>query len=127
MANYRKLFGLPANLPAVIVDGADPGTDGDGAGIEADLDVEVSGATAPYANIYLYTSYDTLVSVGLLNAAARVVEDNKADVISVSYGICEPSLGLAGNLFFSQLWSQAAAQGQSVFVSAGDSGAARLR
>ena len=124
VANYRKLFGLPANLPAVIVDGADPGTDGDGAGIEADLDVEVSGATAPYANIYLYTSYDTLVSVGLLNAAARVVEDNKADVISVSYGICEPSLGLAGNLFFSQLWSQAAAQGQSVFVSAGDSGAA---
>ena len=124
VANYRKLFGLPANLPAVIVDGSDPGTDGDGAGIEADLDVEVSGATAPNANIYLYTSYDTLVSVGLLNAAARVVEDNKADVISVSYGICEPSLGLAGNLFFSQLWSQAAAQGQSVFVSAGDSGAA---
>ena len=124
VANYRKLFGLPANLPAVIVDGSDPGTDGDGAGIEADLDVEVSGATAPNATIYLYTSYDTLVSVGLLNAAARVVEDNKADVISVSYGICEPSLGLAGNLFFSQLWSQAAAQGQSVFVSAGDSGAA---
>ena len=124
VANYRKLFGLPANLPAVIVDGADPGTNGDGAGIEADLDVEVSGSTAPNANIYLYTSYDTLVSVGLFNAAERVVEDNKADVISVSYGICEPALGLAGNLFFSQLWSQAAAQGQSVFVSAGDSGAA---
>ena len=124
VANYRKLFGLPANLPAVIVDGSDPGTNGDDAGIEADLDVEVSGATAPNANIYLYTSYDTLVSVGLLNAAERVVEDNKADVISVSYGICEPALGLAGNLFFSQLWSQAAAQGQSVFVSAGDSGAA---
>lgn len=124
VANYRKLFGLPANLPAVIVDGSDPGTNGDDAGIEADLDVEVSGSTAPNANIYLYTSYDTLASVGLLNAAVRVVEDNKADVISVSYGICEPALGLAGNLFFSQLWSQATAQGQSVFVSAGDSGAA---
>jgi hypothetical protein len=124
VANYRKLFGLPGNLPTVIVDGADPGTDGDGAGVEADLDVEVSGAAAPDATIYLYTGYDTLVSMGLLNAAARVVEDNTADVISVSYGICEPTLGLAGNLFFSQLWSQAAAQGQSVFVSSGDSGAA---
>ena len=92
--------------------------------LQADLDVEVSGSVAPYANIYLYTGYDTLVSIGLLNAAARVVEDNNADVISVSYGICEPSLGLAGNLFFSQLWSQATAQGQSVFVSTGDSGAA---
>ena len=124
VANYRKLFGLPANLPAVIVDGADPGTDGDGAGIEADLDVEVAGSTAPYANVYLYTSQDTLTSIGLLNAAARAVEDNNADVISVSYGICEQALGLAGNLFFSQLWSQAAAQGQSVFVSSGDSGSA---
>ncbi len=107
VANYRTLFGLPSNLPVEIVDGMDPGTDGDGAGVEADLDVEVSGSVAPRANIYLYTGYDTSASYGLFSAATRVVEDNTADVISVSYGICEPTLGLAGNLLFSQLWSQA--------------------
>jgi hypothetical protein len=124
VANYRSLFGLPANLPTEIVDGADPGSNGGGAGLEADLDVEVSGATAPNANIYLYTSYETYVSYGLFEAAVRAVDDNVADVITMSYGICEPTLGLSGNLLFSQLWSQAAAQGQSVFVSSGDSGGA---
>lgn len=124
VANYRALFGLPDNLPTEIVDGADPGSDGDGAGLEADLDVEVSGATAPNANVYLYTSYETYVGLGLFTAAVRAVDDNVADVLTMSYGICEPSLGLAGNLLFSQLWSQASAQGQSVFVSSGDSGGA---
>lgn len=123
VANYRALFGLPSNLPVEIVDGMDPGTDGDGAGVEADLDVEVAGSVAPKASIYLYTGYDTNASYGLFSAATRAVEDNTADVINVSYGICEPTLGLAGNLLFSQLWSQASAQGQSVFVSSGDSGA----
>lgn len=124
VANYRKLFGLPGNLPTEIVDGFDPGSNGDGAGIEAQLDVEVTGSTAPGANIYLYTGYDTNVTVGFFTAAIRAVDDNAADVISVSYGICEPTLGLAGNLLFSQLWAQASAQGQSVFVSSGDSGSA---
>jgi trimeric autotransporter adhesin len=124
IANYHTLFNLPSNLPTEIIDGTDPGDNGDGAGTEADLDVEVSGSTAPNANIYLYTSSDTTVSSGLFEASVRVVDDNIADVISVSYGICEATLGLSGNLLYSQLWSQAAAQGQSVFVSAGDSGGA---
>jgi subtilase family serine protease len=45
-------------------------------------------------------------------------------VVSVSFGSCEAALGGAGNLFWSALWQQAAAQGMSVVVSAGDSGAA---
>ncbi|ADW71005.1 protease pro-enzyme activation domain-containing protein [Granulicella tundricola] len=125
VANYRKLFGLSTtNLPTEIVDGFDPGINGDGAGIEANLDVDVAGSTAPNASLYVYTGYDTLVSLGLFNAAIRAVDDNRADVIGMSYGICEPTLGLAGNLLFNQLWAQAAAQGQTVIVSSGDSGGA---
>jgi trimeric autotransporter adhesin len=122
VANYRKLFGLPGNLPVEIVDGQDPGTQYPNAG-EADLDVEVSGAVAPAANIYLYTSAGSSVTPGYYLAAQRAVDDNLADVISVSLGVCEQDLGTA-NLFFQQIWSQAAAQGQSVFVSSGDSGSA---
>src|SRR5208282_6842506 len=47
-----------------------------------------------------------------------------AGVISVSYGECELELGQSGNAFWSALWEQAAAQGQTVFVSAGDGGSA---
>jgi hypothetical protein len=42
----------------------------------------------------------------------------------MSYGECESNLGTAGNAFWYQLWQQAAAQGQTVFVAAGDSGSA---
>lgn len=125
VTNYRQLFGLPtSNLPVEIVDGFDPGISGGGAGIEVNLDVDVAGSTAPNAQLYVYTGYDTEISEGIFNAAIRAVDDNTTDVISMSYGICEPTLGLAGNLLFNQIWAQAAAQGQTVIVSSGDSGGA---
>jgi len=124
IGNYRKLFGLSNNLPSEIVVGNDPGSNGDGAGDEAALDVEVSGSVAPDAQIYLYVGQDTdLVELsGLYGAALRAIDDDVADVLSLSYGICEQELGLSTNLYMSNLWSEAAAQGQSVFVSSGDSG-----
>ena len=122
--NYRKFFkiGNDANLPEAIVDGEDPGQNG--AAEEAYLDVEVSGAMAPSAKVDLYTSADTITTSGLATALVRAVDDNIADVVSLSYGTCEQELGTAGNQFFFYNWQQAAAQGQSVFVSSGDSGSA---
>src|SRR5208283_1341614 len=53
-----------------------------------------------------------------------LVENNIADIISDSYGGCESSEGAGGNSFNQQMWEQAAAQGISVFVAAGDAGSA---
>ncbi len=124
-ANYRSLFGLPPGTLNVVIDGADP-TPGQGnwATGESFLDVEVSGAVAPGATINLYTAADTTVQSGLLLAAQRAVDDDQAPVLSTSYGTCEQQLGSSGNLFWAALWEQAAAQGQSSFVSAGDGGSA---
>ena len=119
---YKSLFGLTANLPTVVVDGADPGQNS--AAIEAYLDIEISGSVAPGASVLLYTSGGTALTNGLALAAMRAVEDDQAGVISVSYSVCEQDLGQSGNAFWSALWQQAAAQGQTVFVSAGDSGSA---
>jgi hypothetical protein len=119
---YQSLFGLAANLPAVIVDGTDPGQTSDAA--EAYLDIELAGSVAPGAKVLLYTSGGTALTDGLALAAARAVEDDQASIISVSYGECEAELGQSGNTFWSALWEQAAAQGQTVFVSAGDGGSA---
>ncbi|MGA2502412.1 MAG: S53 family peptidase [Tepidisphaeraceae bacterium] len=53
-----------------------------------------------------------------------IVNNNVASVMSLSFGACEAQLGAAGNQFYNNLWSQAAAQGISVFVAAGDTGSA---
>ncbi len=119
---YQSLFGLSANLPAVIVDGTDPGQTSNA--VEAYLDIELAASVAPGAKVLLYTSGGTALTDGLTLAAVRAVEDDQAGVISVSYGECEAELGQSGNAFWSALWEQAAAQGQTVFVSAGDGGSA---
>jgi len=119
---YQSLFGLTANLPTVVVDGTDPGQNS--AATEAYLDIELAGSVAPGATVLLYTSGGTALTNGLALAAMRAVEDDQAGVISVSYGECEMELGQSGNAFWSALWQQAAAQGQTVFVSTGDGGSA---
>jgi hypothetical protein len=52
------------------------------------------------------------------------VDNNLAGVISDSYGNCEANLLQAGNQFYNSLWEQAAAQGITVAVAAGDTGSA---
>ena len=44
--------------------------------------------------------------------------------MSTSFGQCESSMGTTENNFYNNLWSQAATQGITSFVSSGDSGAA---
>jgi hypothetical protein len=118
---YQNLFGIAGTLPQVVIDGNDPGTL-DGVNVEAYLDVELSGAIAPKATVDLYIAGSSDLVDPLELAALRAVDDNQASVLSVSFGACEVLLGNAGNQFWAGLWEQAAAQGQTVLVSAGDSG-----
>jgi subtilase family serine protease len=122
VATYRSFFGLPASPLNVVIDGLDPGQNY--AAGESYLDVELAGAVAPGATITLYTSAGTSVQNGLYLAAQRAVDDDVAAVLSTSYGACEQELGSSGNQFWAGLWEQAAAQGQTSFVSAGDGGPA---
>jgi trimeric autotransporter adhesin len=122
-ANYRKLFGLPASTPTVIIDGgANPGINGDS--VEFYLDTQVSNGIAPGAKLYFYTSAGTDVDYGLNLAVLRAVDDNVVDVLSLSWEECEAYLGASGNYFVNAVWEQAAAQGISVSVASSDSGSA---
>ncbi len=123
--NYRNLFlpGIAGPAPQLVVDGADPGVlQGDG--VEALLDAEIVAALAPQAQLYFYSSSSDLIDDGLDDAIVRAIEDNKVSVLSISYGNCEYALGQGGNLFFSEFFQQAAAQGITPVISAGDSGSA---
>lgn len=122
IANFRSVFGLPASAPKIILNGPDPGIDG--ASDEATLDVEYSGAMAPGATIDLIVSGGSLTTDPVALGATFIVDQNLAPIMNVSFGICEQGLGSSGNNFWNSLWQQAAAQGISVFVSSGDTGAA---
>jgi pseudomonalisin len=121
---FRSSFGLPANNPQIIVNGTDPGIFSSDEETEADLDVEWSGAVAKNATIKFVVSKSTNSSDGVDLSAQYIVNNNVAPVMSTSFGLCEADLGSSGNSFLNSLWQQAAAQGISVFVSSGDSGAA---
>ncbi len=131
---FRAMFGLStSNLPQVVIDGNDPGIDGInnpdgpyfGSSGESYLDVEWAGAVAPQATIDLVIAADTALENGGLLAAEHAVYGNIAPIISssIDVGGCEQEAGSL-NAFMSSLWEQAAAQGQTVVVAAGDDGSA---
>jgi pseudomonalisin len=122
--SFRSMFGLPANTPQVIVNGIDPGATESGELVEATLDAEYAGALAPSATVKFVTSVSTATSDGTYLSAQYIVNQNLAPVMTMSFGLCEADLGASGNAFINALWQQAAAQGITVLVSAGDSGAA---
>ena len=122
--SFFDLDGVHAPEPTLIVtyNGPNPGINSDES--EADIDTQWSGAVAPGSTINLVTSKSTSTTDGVDLSALYIVDNNLAPVMSESYGECEKSLGSGGIQFYGSLWQQAAAQGISVFVSSGDSGAA---
>ena len=120
--DFRALFGLPANDPVVVLNGPDPGFGSEEG--EAALDVQWSGAVAPKATIHYVLSEGTLTSDPIFLGAEYVIDNNSDDAMSLSFGQCEAGLGNAANVFFNALWEQAAAQGITVTVAAGDPGSA---
>jgi kumamolisin len=109
--------------------GAGPVSDAAGGG-ETTLDVEQSGALAPDANIIVYTAPNT--DAGFLDAFATAASQNKAGAVSSSWGESEDIIassiasGTESSTYasaFDEMFLELAAQGQSSFIAAGDSGA----
>ncbi len=121
---FRSTFGLPSRQPVVILNGPDPGIVSRDEEIEAALDVEWAGAVGKNATIQFVVSGSTNTSDGVALSSQYTVNHNLAPVVTISFGSCESALGSSGNQFWNSLWQQAAAQGMTVLVASGDSGAA---
>ena len=121
--DFRNVMGLPPNDPEMIVNGDDPQTLSYNDTIEALLDVTWAGAVAPMAHIVVVASQSNF-NDGVDASAAYIVDHNLAPIMSTSFGSCEQVLGPLQNAFYNTLWQQAAAQGITAFVSAGDNGGA---
>ncbi len=121
---FRSYFGLAPNNPNVIVNGADPGIVSTNEQTEAELDAEWAGAVAKNASVQFVVSGSTSSSDGAMLSAQYIVNNNVAPVMTMSFGLCEAALGTSANSFLNSLWQQAAAEGITVLIAAGDSGAA---
>jgi subtilase family serine protease len=135
---YWAALGLKVNpnrLQIVNVDGG-PGAPSDSSGsIETTIDVEQSGGIAPGANIIVYQGSSFYVD--LVNVFAAAIDANKADSLSISWGIWEwltnlenypvpdPTTGktVGASQAIHELLLRASIQGQSVYAASGDGGA----
>ena len=92
---------------------------------EPALDIEVLHAVAPKAQIIAYESGSDLRS--LTQMFDRIVSDNRAQIVSISLGACELGVSSSSSSGFvsaiDSIFQRADAQGMSVLVSSGDSGA----
>lgn len=120
--NYRSIFGLPASSPIIVVDGNDPGVNGDA--YIAYKQIELVGAVAPNANIYYYTSATTDYDSGIYFALLRAVEDNQVQVLLNGFQECETAIGDGGAELVNDVAEEAAALGMTFVAAAGNSGAA---
>lgn len=124
---FRHTFGLDAyksgSLETIHPGCPDPGVifDDD----EAALDVEWATAAAPSADLQMVSCPSTVVTFGGIIGIQNLLNQHRLPgIISISFAECEASLGTAGNAAYQSAYQQAALQGVSVFVAAGDNGAA---
>jgi subtilase family serine protease len=92
---------------------------------ESAIDPQWASAAAPGANIVIATCRDNSATTpGYLIALENWIDLYSGQIISISFGFCEASLGAGGNAVLNSAYQQADAEGFSVFAAAGDGGAA---
>ncbi len=132
ITEFESISGLSSNTPNTIVvpaasGGTNPGTVSGDEG-ESDLDLQRVIGVAPSVTadfvisgtgVAPYAGYQ-----GIDVAAEYEINTLKDPVLTLSYGSCEVDAGTTSDNYWGTLFGQAAMEGISVFVSAGDSGAA---
>ena len=127
---YRNYYKLP-NIPIInrSVAGTDTSVPTPGVATEAALDVDMEMAFAPHVKgIYVYEAgSETNFMSSILDALNAVADDDKISALDVSYGLDEllelSDAGYDGLNEEQDALKRCAAEGISVYVSAGDTGA----
>jgi Pro-kumamolisin, activation domain/Putative Ig domain len=116
---YQSCFGTDATVSYDQVDGG-PGAFASGDGVETDLDVEDVIGLAPAANIVVYQGPDS--GSGSFETYNAIISQDRAQVISTSWGECESEEGSSAADAENALFQEAATQGQTIVAAAGDEG-----
>jgi uncharacterized protein (TIGR03437 family) len=119
LQTFRTVFGLPLQIPKLILVPGYPDPGFSASSVEAALDLQWAGAIARNASVtYVY-------STSALTAITYAVDQNLAPVMSVSFLLgCEQDNSPALLLLVQSIAQQANAQGITWVNGSGDSGAA---
>ncbi len=122
LAAFQSCYGIDTPISFVPVDGGAGSGEGSG---EAALDIENVIGYAPRAHLLVYqgpNSNSGAPGSGPYDTFSAIVNQDRAQVVSVSWGECEAALGQGNAAAENTLFEQAAVQGQTVVAAAGDSG-----
>jgi hypothetical protein len=123
IAAFQGCYGTHTPVSYVSVDG---GAGRGAGGGEAALDIENTIGLAPGASVLVYqgpNSNSGAPGSGPYDIFASIINQDRAQVMSVSWGECEAALGASDASAENTLFEQATIQGQTVVSAAGDSGA----
>ncbi|WP_370086001.1 protease pro-enzyme activation domain-containing protein [Streptacidiphilus sp. MAP12-16] len=127
LASYQSCYGTHVSVSRFKTDGGptEPVYPATNNGIESLLDIEDIASLAPGATIIDYqgTDLDKTTDTTWLHNYQAMVLDDRASVLSISYGGCElytANAVLNAENYYSM---EAAAQGQTILASSGDDGA----
>ena len=118
------MYGLTAHVTRVKVSaGGSSGADlGESNGQdEAESDIEVMQGSAPGAAILMYEAPND--DQGAINMYNKIVSDNRASVVTTSWGGAESTYPNDELSAMDQSAQEGAAQGQAIFAASGDAGA----
>jgi subtilase family serine protease len=116
--NFQQCFGSAAGVSYETVDGG-PAT-APGSGVETAVDAENLIGLAPAVHLIIYQGANN--GTGAYDTFNQIVAENRASVISTSWGECEAQLGSQVAQAESTLFQEAAVQGQTIVAASGDNG-----
>jgi subtilase family serine protease len=105
----------------VPVDGGQP-YDPNGGSVESTLDTETIGSLDPGADMYVYNFGAAFTFKEISDGYNKAVTDNKVEVVSSSFGLCEDDSPTSFNKIVNKITKQGAAKGISFVASTGDFG-----
>jgi len=88
---------------------------------EVNLDIDVIRGIAPDVQILNYEAPNG--NVGFDQVIDKILADDRTDLVSISWGVCEPLREPAARELEERSFAAAAAAGVSIFVASGDGGA----
>ena len=119
---YSRCYRVHPSVRRVRVDGGTSvAASGDGT-LEATADIEVLAAMAPRARVLVYQAPLSGGDQSIVDTYGAIAQQDRAQVVSSSWGGCEPLAGADVIRIEAQIFQEMALQGQSVMAAAGDSG-----
>ncbi len=120
--SYEQCYQISPSVQRVRVLGGTSVAANPGGTIEVTADIEVVAAMAPRASILVYEAPASRGAAAVLDNYGAIAQQDRAQVVSTSWGTCEPILGSRLIGIESQIFQEMSVQGQSMMAAAGDDG-----